>query len=50
MSNDQFIGIFVGLLIIMVTVEIGLLSICEHLKEIKRLLKKYAEQKPPKEE
>ena len=50
MNNDQFYGIFIGLLLIMLIVEIGMLSICDYLKEIKKLLEKYVNQEPPKGE
>ena len=50
MNNDQFYGIFIGLLLIMIIVEIGMLSICDYLKEIKKLLEKYVNQEPPKGE
>lgn len=48
MNNDQFFGVFVVLLIIMEVVEIGMLSICDYLKKIKRLLEKCVNQEPPK--
>lgn len=50
MNNDQFYGIFIVLLLIMIIVEIGMLSICDYLKEIKKLLEKYVNQEPPKGE
>ena len=50
MNNDQFLVVFVVLLFIMVAVEIGMLSICDYLKKIKKLLEKYVNQKPPKGE
>lgn len=50
MNNDQFYGIFIGLLLIMMIVEIGMMSICDYLKEIKKLLEKYVNQEPPKGE
>ena len=50
MNNDQFYGIFIGLLLIMIIVEIGMMSICDHLKEIKKLLEEYVNQEPPKGE
>ena len=50
MNNDHFYGIFIGLLLIMIIVEIGMLSICDYLKEIKKLLEKYVNQEPPKGE
>ena len=50
MNNDQFYGIFIVLLLIMMIVEIGMLSICDYLKEIKKLLEKYVNQEPPKGE
>ena len=50
MNNDQFYGIFIGLLLIMIIVEIGMLSICDYLKKIKKLLEKYVNQKPSKGE
>lgn len=49
MRESQFIGIFFGILI-MLTTEIGFITICSYLKEIKRLLEKYINQKPPKGE
>ena len=50
MNNDHFYGIFIGLLLIMIIVEIGMMSICDYLKEIKKLLEKYVNQEPPKGE
>ena len=50
MRESQFIGIFFGILIIMITNEIGFITICSYLKEIKRLLEKYINQEPPKGE
>ena len=50
MNNDQFYGIFIGLLLIMIIVEIGMMSICDYLKVIKKLLEKYVNQVPPKGE
>ena len=50
MRESQFIAIFFGILIIMLTTEIGFITICSYLKEIKRLLEKYINQKPPKGE
>ena len=50
MNNDPFYRIFIGLLLIMMMVEIGMLSICDYLKEIKKLLEKYVNQEPPKGE
>ena len=50
MTNDQFYGIFIILLFILVIVEIGMFSIRDYLKEIKELLEKYINQKPPKGE
>ena len=41
MRESQFIGIFFGILIIMLTTEIGFIAICSYLKEIKQLLEKY---------
>ena len=41
MRESQFIGIFFGILIIMLTTEIGFITICSYLKEIKQLLEKY---------
>ena len=46
MRESQFIGIFFGILIIMITTEIGFITICSYLKEIKRLLEKYINQEP----
>ena len=50
MNDAQFLGGFAVLLIIMAVVEIGMLSICDYLKEIKKLLEKYVNQEPPKGE
>ena len=50
MRESQFIGIFFGILIIMLTTEIGFITICSYLKEIKQLLEKYINQEPPKGE
>lgn len=50
MNDAQFYGVFIVLLIIMAVVEIGMLSICDYLKKIKRLLEKYVNQEPPKGE
>ena len=50
MNNVQFYGIFIALFLIMMIVEIGMLSICDYLKEIKKLLEKYVNQEPPKGE
>ena len=50
MNDAQFYGVFIALLIIMAVVEIGMLSICDYLKKIKRLLEKYVNQEPPKGE
>ena len=50
MRESQFIGIFFGILIIMITTEIGFITICSYLKEIKKLLEKYINQEPPKGE
>ena len=50
MTNDQFYGIFIALLIILAIVEIVTLSIRDYLKEIKELLEKYVKQEPPKGE
>ena len=41
MRESQFIGIFFGILIIMLTTEIGFITMCSYLKEIKQLLEKY---------
>lgn len=40
MSEDQFIGIYFALMIIMITLEVGMLSVCKHLRDIKGLLEK----------
>lgn len=40
MSNDHFGGIFFALLIILLVLEFGMMTICERLKEIRRLLEK----------
>ena len=50
MRESQFIGIFFGILIIMIITEIGFINICSYLKEIKRLLEKYINQEPLKGE
>lgn len=50
MSNDQFLGFFIGLLLIVIIVEIGMLSICDYLKGIKKLLEKYISQESLKGE
>ena len=50
MRESQFIGIFFGILIIMITTEIGFITICSYLKEIKKLLEKYINQEPQKGE
>ena len=50
MREYQFIGIFFGILIIMITTEIGFITIFSYLKEIKKLLEKYINQEPPKGE
>ena len=41
MNDAQFFGVFVALLVIMAAVEIGMISICDYLREIKKLLEKY---------
>ena len=41
MRESQFIGIFLGILIIMLTTETGFITICSYLKEIQQLLEKY---------
>ena len=43
MDNCQFIGIYIALLAIMVVTEWGLLTICKHLKDIERELKRRAD-------
>lgn len=48
MRESQFIVIFFGILIIMITTEIGFITICSYLKEIKHLLEKYINQEPQK--
>ena len=50
MNDAQFYGVFIELLIIVAVVEIGMMSICDYLKEIKKLLEKYVNQEPPKGE
>ena len=40
MSEDQFIGIYFALMIIMITLEFGMISVCKHLRDIKGLLEK----------
>ena len=50
MNNVQFFVVFAVLLFIMAAVEIGMLSICDYLKKIKKLLEKYVNQKPSKGE
>ena len=49
MRESQFIGIFFGILIIMLTTEIGFITICSYLKEIKKILEKYVNQNTSKE-
>ena len=50
MNDPQLCVIFIELLVIMATVEIGMLSIHDYLKEIKRLLEKYVNQEQQKGE
>ena len=50
MRESQFIGIFFGILIIMLITEIGFITICSYLKEIKQLLEKHINQEPPEGE
>ena len=50
MRESQFIGIFFGILIIILTTEIGFITIYNYLKEIKQLLEKYINQEPLKGE
>ena len=52
MSEDQFIGIYFALLIIMITLEVGMISVCNHLRDIKELLGKKQNdfKQPPKGE
>ena len=50
MNDPQLCVIFIELLAIMATVEIGMLSICDYLKELKRLLEKYVNQEQLKGE
>ena len=50
MRESQFIGIFFGILIIMLITEIGFITICSYLKEIKQKQKKYINQEPPEGE
>ena len=50
MRESQFIVIFFGILIIMLTTEIGFITIYSYLKEIKQLLEKYINQEPQKGE
>ena len=40
MTDAQYAGIYAMLFLIMLITEIGLLSVCNHLKAIKRLLEK----------
>lgn len=40
MTDSQFIGIYVALSLIMLILEIGLISICAHLRDIKEELKR----------
>lgn len=40
MTDDQFVGIYFVLLIIMITLEVGVISGCKHLRDIKGLLDK----------
>lgn len=40
MGDSQFAGIYLILLLIMFIVEVGMLSACDHLKTIKRILEK----------
>ena len=49
MRESQFIGIFFGILTIMLTTEIGFITICSYLKEIKKILEKYVNQNTSKE-
>lgn len=44
MSEAQFIGIFTGIAISMFILEVGMISICDYLKSIKRLLEKLTKQ------
>lgn len=52
MSDGQFVGIYFALIIIMITLEVGMLSVCKHLREIKGLLEKKRNdfKQPPKGE
>ena len=50
MDDAQFWGIFIGLSLILMIVEIGMLSICDYLKGIKKLLEKYINQELTKGE
>lgn len=52
MSDAQFVGIYFALLIIMITLEVGMLSVCQHLRDIKELLGKKRNdfKQPPKGE
>lgn len=50
MNDAQLCGIFIALLGILATVEIGMISICDYLKEIKKLIEKYVNQEPQKGE
>ena len=40
MRNDQFYAIYFGILAIMITLQWHMMSICDNLKEIKKLLEK----------
>ena len=50
MDDAAFWWIFMGLLLSLMIVEIGMLSICDYLKKIKRLLEKYVNQETQKGE
>lgn len=45
MSEDLAHGLFFLLLIIMAILEIGLMSVCSHLKDIKKSLQKLTQNK-----
>ena len=50
MRNDQFYGIYFGILIILMILQWHMMSICDYLKEIKKLLEKQVNQESSKGE
>lgn len=50
MRNDQFYGIYFGILIIVMILQWHMMSICDYLKEIKKLLEKQVNQESSKGE